>query len=52
MKCTSCKKMLVSEDNFTQFKCPSCMKETIIRCGSCRRKSNIYVCKKCKFEGP
>ncbi|MCX6818715.1 MAG: zinc finger domain-containing protein [Candidatus Aenigmarchaeota archaeon] len=52
MKCTSCHENLLSEDNFTKFKCPSCLKVELVRCESCRKKSNIYVCSKCGFEGP
>ncbi|MFC2143576.1 zinc finger domain-containing protein [Candidatus Aenigmatarchaeota archaeon] len=52
MKCTTCKKNLVSEDNFTKFKCPCCNKTYIYRCGQCRRQSNIYKCPECDFEGP
>ena len=50
--CVSCNKNLVSEDNFTQFKCPKCGETTIVRCEDCRRKSVVYVCEKCGFEGP
>ncbi|MBI2233166.1 MAG: RNA-binding protein [Candidatus Aenigmarchaeota archaeon] len=51
MQCTTCHDTLVSENNFTQFSCPSCMKHEIVRCENCRRKSNIYRCT-CGFEGP
>ncbi len=52
MKCTSCHTVLVSEDNFTKFTCPSCSKEQIVRCKTCRLKSSVYVCPECGFEGP
>ncbi|MFH0949160.1 MAG: zinc finger domain-containing protein [Candidatus Aenigmatarchaeota archaeon] len=52
MKCISCKKVLISEDNFTKFMCPKCLKSEIVRCRECRRKSNIYTCPQCGFDGP
>ncbi|MBI5061435.1 MAG: DUF1610 domain-containing protein [Candidatus Aenigmarchaeota archaeon] len=52
MKCTSCHETLISEDNFTKFKCPSCGKTTVVRCGRCRKKGIFYSCKSCGFEGP
>jgi predicted RNA-binding Zn-ribbon protein involved in translation (DUF1610 family) len=49
-KCISCNKM-VNEDK-TEFKCPGCGKETIIRCDHCKTTSKAYVCPACEFEGP
>lgn len=47
--CSSCGR-LTSE--YTEFKCPSCGKTTIIRCKACRETYNKYKCAECKFEGP
>ena len=52
MKCTTCKNNLLSEEDFTLFECPSCTNVTIYRCNECRRRSNIYLCPQCGFEGP
>ncbi|MCD6557585.1 MAG: DUF1610 domain-containing protein [Candidatus Aenigmarchaeota archaeon] len=52
LKCITCGVNIVSEDNFSKFLCPNCGKVEIIRCEKCRRKSNIYRCPKCGFEGP
>lgn len=52
MKCTSCNTNLLSEDNFTKFKCPSCLESDIVRCAKCRLRSNVYACGKCGFKGP
>jgi len=49
-KCTSCNKIVT--DDKTEFKCPSCGKETIIRCNSCKMTSKEYTCKECGFVGP
>lgn len=47
--CVSCGRLT---HEYTEFKCPACGKETIVRCYHCREISNTYVCKSCKFEGP
>ena len=52
MNCNSCHKNLISENMFTTFECPKCLDDIIYRCKECRRKNNLYNCKKCKFEGP
>ncbi|MBI4167513.1 MAG: RNA-binding protein [Candidatus Aenigmarchaeota archaeon] len=52
MKCSSCNDKLLSEDDFTKFSCPSCLKSEIVRCKRCRLKSNVYVCPACGFRGP
>lgn len=52
MKCSSCNDNMLSEDNFTKFKCPSCLKADIVRCSRCRLKSIVYVCTECGFKGP
>lgn len=49
-KCTTCNKIVY--DKKTEFKCPSCGKETIIRCDSCKKSSKEYSCKECGFIGP
>jgi Zn-ribbon RNA-binding protein len=49
-KCTTCNKIVAEEK--TEFKCPSCGKETIIRCDSCKESVKPYKCKECGFEGP
>ncbi|MFH1421087.1 MAG: zinc finger domain-containing protein [Candidatus Aenigmatarchaeota archaeon] len=52
LKCTSCNKTLISEEKFSQFNCPKCGECEIVRCRNCRHQSILYVCPKCKFEGP
>ena len=52
LKCTSCGKILISEEDFTKFKCPSCGKVEIVRCKSCRVRKVPYKCEKCGFVGP
>jgi len=52
MLCTSCGADLLGDQNFVQFKCPSCGEEKIFRCSRCKRLSNEYTCKKCGFVGP
>ncbi|MBI2971366.1 MAG: DUF1610 domain-containing protein [Candidatus Aenigmarchaeota archaeon] len=52
MKCTTCHENLMSEENFTKFACPQCLETTTVRCTKCRRKTNLYTCTKCDFEGP
>ncbi|HLD49042.1 MAG TPA: zinc finger domain-containing protein [archaeon] len=52
MQCTSCHINLISEDRFVRFKCPECGEVEIFRCETCRRRSNLYTCQKCGFEGP
>jgi predicted RNA-binding Zn-ribbon protein involved in translation (DUF1610 family) len=43
---------MLSEDNYTRFRCPSCLKADIVRCSNCRLKSTVYVCTDCGFKGP
>ncbi|MBI3190705.1 RNA-binding protein [archaeon] len=52
MRCISCNINLLSEDDFTVFKCPSCLESEIVRCSGCRLHSRIYICPKCGFKGP
>ena len=47
--CISCGRLT---DSYTEFKCPKCAGNTIIRCRHCREVSNVYKCKECNFEGP
>ena len=49
-KCSSCGKEAVFR--YSEFKCPSCSVETIIRCESCRALAAKYSCTKCGFTGP
>ena len=49
-KCTGCNKEVTT--NYTQFKCPSCGKNKIIRCNRCKATSKTYRCKECGFIGP
>ncbi len=51
IKCTSCKKVVISENDFSKFNCPACEKQEIIRCKNCRRQVIPYKCE-CGFEGP
>lgn len=50
--CNSCNKKVSSIENTTQFKCPSCKKTTIVRCGHCREIVAKYKCPECGFVGP
>jgi len=50
--CVSCKKSVATIPNSVNFKCPSCGKELITRCGKCRKLAIPYKCSKCGFEGP
>ena len=47
--CISCGRMT---SEYTEFKCPSCGKDAIIRCKHCREISNEYKCETCGFQGP
>jgi predicted RNA-binding Zn-ribbon protein involved in translation (DUF1610 family) len=47
--CSSCGRLT---HEYTEFKCPSCGKSTLVRCLHCREISNAYACEECKFEGP
>jgi len=51
LKCTSCNANVSAKKNFTQFHCPSCGKELIVRCYTCKNLSVKYTCK-CGFQGP
>lgn len=48
-KCVSCGHLT---HEYTEFSCPSCKKEMIVRDRRCRETSNIYKCGNCGFEGP
>ncbi|MDD5418114.1 MAG: zinc finger domain-containing protein [Candidatus Nanoarchaeia archaeon] len=52
IKCISCNTDISSKDKTTEFKCPNCGKEKIIRCGHCRSISAEYKCSQCEFIGP
>jgi len=47
--CVSCSKEIGTKG--VVFKCPSCLKEDIARCLSCKKISSRYKCK-CGFVGP
>jgi predicted RNA-binding Zn-ribbon protein involved in translation (DUF1610 family) len=49
-KCTTCNKIV--NEKKTEFKCPGCEKELIIRCDSCKKTAKEYTCKECGFVGP
>ncbi len=49
-KCTSCEQEV--DTKYTEFKCPECSEETIVRCSSCRILGVSYTCPKCGFTGP
>ncbi len=48
--CNSCNKEV--SGGYLEFKCPKCLKSTIVRCGNCRIMSKVYKCANCGFEGP
>jgi LSD1 subclass zinc finger protein len=50
--CSSCKKKITNLQGTTRFKCPSCGKTEIIRCGHCRTIVAKYKCIECGFTGP
>ncbi|UCD07043.1 MAG: DUF1610 domain-containing protein [Candidatus Aenigmatarchaeota archaeon] len=52
MKCTNCGKSIEAENNWVEFECPKCGKETIVRCDKCKKLENSYKCSKCNFVGP
>jgi len=49
LKCNSCGRELDAKSVI--FKCPSCSKQDIARCGHCRKLGVKYKCE-CGFEGP
>ena len=49
-KCVSCNKVVSSD--YTEFKCPKCLKGTIIRCDTCKNSNRGYKCEECGFIGP
>jgi len=50
--CSSCKTDISNDIGNIKFKCPSCLKQTIIRCKHCREIVSKYKCPECNFEGP
>ncbi|HLC45501.1 MAG TPA: zinc finger domain-containing protein [archaeon] len=48
--CSSCGSSVLNK--YTEFKCPGCGKNEIVRCEKCRRLTNEYKCKDCGFSGP
>ena len=49
-KCVSCG-INISGMSAATFACPECG-ETISRCATCRKQSNLYECPNCGFTGP
>jgi Zn-ribbon RNA-binding protein len=49
-KCVSCGKEAIF--GYSEFGCPSCGKQKIIRCGDCKELAAKYTCPKCGFSGP
>ncbi|MFA5357416.1 MAG: zinc finger domain-containing protein [archaeon] len=49
-KCGTCSKTVTSE--YIEFKCPSCGKSNVIRCGHCKETAKTYTCGECGFTGP
>ncbi|MFH0874967.1 MAG: zinc finger domain-containing protein [archaeon] len=50
--CSSCKARITNTKGAVKFLCPSCSKETIIRCADCRKNVVKYTCHSCGFVGP
>ena len=50
--CTGCKKNVANDNGAVSFKCPSCGKYEIARCGHCRKIAAKYACPDCGFMGP
>ncbi|MFA6049513.1 MAG: zinc finger domain-containing protein [Candidatus Micrarchaeia archaeon] len=48
-KCTTCGR---GTDDYVEFPCPSCGKDKIVRCKTCRENDNKYACQGCGFKGP
>jgi len=51
LQCNSCNIELTGGGN-ASFKCPSCLKQEIRRCGHCREVAAKYTCASCNFTGP
>ena len=49
-KCTTCGSDAVKK--FTEFPCPGCAKNKIVRCDKCRNLTADYKCPSCGFTGP
>jgi predicted RNA-binding Zn-ribbon protein involved in translation (DUF1610 family) len=47
--CVSCGRLSA---DYIEFKCPGCLKETIVRDHGCREKHTKYICPNCHTEGP
>ncbi|MBU4242262.1 MAG: DUF1610 domain-containing protein [Nanoarchaeota archaeon] len=52
LKCNSCNKEIANEQGATQFLCPNCGKQEIVRCRHCRSIASKYACSNCEFTGP
>ncbi len=52
MKCSSCGVNIENQKGWVEFGCPGCGKAKIIRCGKCRKLTNVYECGSCGFRGP
>ncbi|MCL5440473.1 MAG: zinc finger domain-containing protein [Candidatus Marsarchaeota archaeon] len=48
-KCVSCGRLT---HDYTEFECPACGKNRIIRCYHCRKITNVFACDECNFSGP
>ena len=52
VRCSTCGITVESDKVWVEFRCPSCRKETIVRCERCKRLENSYKCSACGFIGP
>ena len=50
--CTSCNVSVVNDQGSTNFLCPNCGKQEIVRCRKCREIVTKYKCPECGFIGP
>lgn len=50
--CSTCGTHVAAKGNFVEFDCPGCGNTRIVRCDTCKVRSNRYKCAECDFEGP